>query len=82
MAQIIDGKAIAADIREEIAAEAAASFLHSQQVPTRIVSTRHTGEAREAAVAALSSESYGDEVLVFAGETTVAVRGSGRGGRN
>jgi glycerate-2-kinase len=65
-----------------IAAEAAASFLHSQQVPTRIVSTRHTGEAREAAVAALSTESYGDEVLVFAGETTVAVRGSGRGGRN
>ena len=65
-----------------IAAEAAANFLHSQQVPSRIVSTRHMGEAREAAVAALSIESYGDEVLVFAGETTVTVRGSGRGGRN
>ena len=65
-----------------VAAEAAATYLHSQQVPARIVSTRHTGEAREAAVAALSTESYGDEVLIFAGETTVTVRGSGRGGRN
>ena len=65
-----------------VAAEAAAGYLHSQQVPARIVSTRHTGEAREAAAAALSIEPNGDEVLVFAGETTVTVRGSGRGGRN
>ena len=65
-----------------VAAEAAATFLHSRGVPARIVSTRHMGEAREAAVAALSTESHGDEVLIFAGETTVTVRGSGRGGRN
>ncbi|MGB5185535.1 MAG: DUF4147 domain-containing protein [Acidimicrobiia bacterium] len=65
-----------------VAAEAAATFLQSQEVPARIVSTRHTGEAREAAVSALSTESHGDEVLIFAGETTVVVRGTGRGGRN
>jgi hydroxypyruvate reductase len=65
-----------------VAAEAAATYLHSQQVPARIVSTRHTGEAREAAAAALSIEPNGEEVLVFAGETTVTVRGTGRGGRN
>jgi glycerate-2-kinase len=65
-----------------VAAEAAATFLHSRGVQARIVSTRHVGEAREAAVAALSSESHADEVLILAGETTVTVRGTGKGGRN
>ena len=64
------------------AAEAAAAFLHTQDVAARIVSTRWVGEAREAAVLAVATESEDDEVLIFAGETTVTVRGSGRGGRN
>ena len=65
-----------------VAAEAAATFLHSRGVGARIVSTRHVGETREAAVAAVSTESDADEVLIFAGEATVTVRGSGVGGRN
>jgi len=65
-----------------VAAEAAAAFLHSQGVAARVVSTRWVGEAREAAVLAVATASEDDEVLIFAGETTVTVRGSGRGGRN
>lgn len=65
-----------------VAAQAAAAFLHSQGVAARIVSTRWVGEAREAAVLAVTTPSEDDEVLIFAGETTVTVRGSGRGGRN
>jgi hydroxypyruvate reductase len=65
-----------------VAAEAAAGFVRSRGVPARIVTTCHTGEAREAAVAAVAAPSEADEVLVFAGETTVTVTGSGRGGRN
>ena len=65
-----------------VAAEAAAAFLHSHGVAARIVSTRWVGEAREAAVRAVATASNDNEVLVFAGETTVTVRGSGRGGRN
>lgn len=65
-----------------VAAEAAASFVRSHGIRSRIVSIRHTGEAREAAVAAVDTPSEAGEVLVFAGETTVAVNGSGKGGRN
>ncbi len=65
-----------------VAAEAAAGFLQSRGISVRIVSTRHVGEAREAAALAVSTPSDVDEVLIFAGETTVTVRGSGRGGRN
>ena len=65
-----------------VAAEAATAFLRTQGFRSRIVSTRHAGEAREAAVAAVASTSQADEVLVFAGETTVTVTGSGTGGRN
>jgi hydroxypyruvate reductase len=65
-----------------VAAEAAAAFFRSRGVPSRIVSTRHAGEAREAAVSAVSAASNVGEVLIFSGETSVAVRGTGRGGRN
>ena len=49
-----------------IAAEAAASFLRSRGLPARVVSTRHAGEARDAALAALVVPADDDEVLVFA----------------
>ncbi|MEA2024585.1 MAG: DUF4147 domain-containing protein [Actinomycetota bacterium] len=65
-----------------VAAEAAASFIRSRGVPARVVTTCHTGEAREAAVTAVAAKSDAGEALVFAGETTVTVTGSGRGGRN
>ena len=65
-----------------VAAEAAAAFLHARDVPSRIVSTRYVGEAREAAVLAVATASEDGEVLIFAGETTVTVKGTGRGGRN
>jgi hydroxypyruvate reductase len=65
-----------------VAAEAAATHIRSCGLRARIVTTRHTGEAREAAAAAVSVPTEADEVLVFAGETTVTVTGSGRGGRN
>ncbi|MEA3511913.1 MAG: DUF4147 domain-containing protein [Actinomycetota bacterium] len=65
-----------------VAAEAAATFIQSRGVRSRIVSTHLLGEAREAAVAAVATPSGSGEVLVFAGETTVTVIGSGSGGRN
>ena len=65
-----------------VAAEAAAAFIRSNGIRSRVVSTRHIGEAREAAVTAVRAPSDADEVLVFAGETTVTVTGSGSGGRN
>lgn len=65
-----------------MAAEAAATFVRSMGLSARIVATGHTGEAREAAVTALEAPSEAGEVLIFAGETTVTVAGSGRGGRN
>jgi len=65
-----------------MAAEAAAMFVRSMGLSARIVTTSRTGEAREAAVAALEASSEAGEVLIFAGETTVTVTGSGRGGRN
>ena len=65
-----------------MAAEAAATFVRSMGLSARIVATGHTGEAREAAVTALETPSEAGEVLIFAGETTVTVTGSGRGGRN
>lgn len=65
-----------------VAAEAAATYIRSCGIRARIVTTCHTGEAREAAVAAVTVSTEADEVLVFAGETTVTVTGSGRGGRN
>ena len=66
----------------KMAAEAAATFVRSMGLSARLVATGHTGEAREAAVTALEAPSEAGEVLIFAGETTVTVAGSGRGGRN
>ncbi len=66
----------------EVAAEAAAEFIRSHGGRARIVTTHLTGEAREAALTAIGVPSESDEVLVFAGETTVNVTGAGRGGRN
>ena len=65
-----------------VAAEAASAFFRSHGVHSRIVSTHLMGEARDAAVAAVASPSNSGEALVFAGETTVTLTGSGSGGRN
>lgn len=65
-----------------VAAETAAAFIRSRGVRSRIVSTHLVGEARDAAAAAVATPSDAGEVLVFAGETTVTVIGSGSGGRN
>jgi glycerate 2-kinase len=65
-----------------VAAEAAATFIRSRGVDARIVSTRLAGEAKQAAVAAVAERSSPGEAHVFAGETTVTVSGSGKGGRN
>jgi len=65
-----------------VAAEAAAARVRSLGTAARIVTTRLDGESRRAAVEAVTTPSDGDEVLVFAGETTVTVTGAGRGGRN
>lgn len=68
-----------------IAAEAAASAATALGYRARVVTTTLVGEARDAAadvVRSAQAESGREPVcLVFAGETTVAVRGSGRGGR-
>jgi len=65
-----------------VAAEAAAAFIQSRGIHSRIVSTHLVGEARDAAVATVTTPSDADEILLFAGETTVTVTGSGSGGRN
>jgi len=65
-----------------VAAEAVAAHLRSRGVAARVVTTRLTGEAREAASMVVAGAGERDEVRIFAGETTVTVVGSGRGGRN
>ncbi len=65
-----------------VAAAAAAAFLRSRGVAARIVTTRLAGEARAAASEAAAGGGERGEVQIFAGETTVTVTGSGRGGRN
>lgn len=71
--------------------EAIASFFKSQNITPYILSSSITGEAREVAKvhAALARQivRYGQPfqkpcVLISGGETTVSVRGQGRGGRN
>lgn len=70
---------------------AAARFLASQGIPAHILSSSVTGEAREVAEvhAAVARQvlRYGQPfrppcALLSGGETTVTVRGEGRGGRN
>jgi hydroxypyruvate reductase len=74
-----------------IAVEAAVDEARRRGFEPRIVSTSLTGEAREAgaAIAAAAKEALRaartggpPACLVWGGETTVTLRGSGRGGRN
>lgn len=63
------------------AVEAMAKAGERRSLPTEVVSTNLRGEASEAAEWAINSTTPG-RIGIFAGETTVTVRGSGRGGRN
>jgi hydroxypyruvate reductase len=74
-----------------LAAEAAVSAARALGLDARLLTSELSGEAREVGrtVAALAREIGGEgrriqrpACLVFGGETTVTVRGSGRGGRN
>jgi glycerate-2-kinase len=66
------------------AARAAAAYSRSAGVATEVIDVAVTGEAREvgAGLAAQVLDVAGPRLLVWAGETTVTVRGAGRGGRN
>jgi len=71
------------------AVEAAAAELHARGYEVKIADHDLVGEAAErgrelvrTARTARAVESIGASVVVFGGETTVTVRGSGRGGRN
>ncbi len=68
------------------ALEAAADEARQRGYSVRIVTDRLTGEAREVAVRLVTALREGREdrpvCLLWGGETTVTVRGSGRGGRN
>jgi hydroxypyruvate reductase len=66
------------------AAEGARAGAAEQGIPARVVSTTLVGEAR-AVGASLAAAGLGlgePGMLIFAGETTVTVRGPGTGGRN
>lgn len=74
-----------------LAAEAAVQALLSEGVDARLLASARTGEARVLGreVAALAREELASSpsrtkpvCLVIGGETTVSVKGSGRGGRN
>jgi len=64
-----------------VAAAGSVSFLRSSGVPSRVVSTDLVGEAGATAVEIVQAV-HDYAVLVFAGETTVTLTGTGRGGRN
>jgi hydroxypyruvate reductase len=75
----------------QMALEAAAQAAHAAGVPAFILSDRVQGEARDvgAVLGAIALQTAGREqpfsppcVLLSGGETSVTVRGSGRGGRN
>ncbi len=63
------------------AARAAAEAVGRVGSSARVVTTTLTGEAREAGPKAATAP-VDTDVGVYAGETTVTVRGNGRGGRN
>jgi hydroxypyruvate reductase len=65
-----------------VAADAAVESARSRGFAARIATTTLVGEARHAAATAIQAARTPGEVVVFAGETTVTVRGDGRGGRN
>jgi len=62
------------------AAKGARQAAERAGLPATVATTTLTGEARETAVDCI--DGAGDGVTIFAGETTVTVRGEGRGGRN
>jgi glycerate-2-kinase len=68
------------------AVDAAANDLRSRGYIVRIEPEHLVGEAAdrgaELARAAVTTESNGSSAVVYGGETTVTVRGTGRGGRN
>jgi len=70
-----------------MALQTASRYAESQGLPTRILSDRIEGEAgrvgREHAEIALEAQRRSESFLILSGgETTVKVRGQGRGGRN
>jgi glycerate 2-kinase len=64
------------------AAQGALRRATEEGLRARIVTTELQGEARECAAWCLSQAGPPGELLIFAGETTVTVRGPGAGGRN
>lgn len=64
------------------AAEAVVAAARERGLIAEVVSTTLVGEAREVGPSAAAARVPGVDVLVWAGETTVTVRGDGRGGRN
>lgn len=71
-------------VSNELALEAMAAEAKKHGLAARICSTCLRGEARDAGkevVAAIKNESAGT-ILLYGGETTVTVRGAGKGGRN
>ncbi len=67
-----------------VAAAAAAAEAQRRGVQARVAAAGLTGDAEEAAAAVVAAARRGavGEMAIYAGETTVAVRGDGRGGRN
>ncbi|MGH9052202.1 MAG: glycerate kinase type-2 family protein [Acidimicrobiia bacterium] len=64
------------------AAEGARQRAAQEGLRARTVTNELEGEARESAAWCLSQAGPPGELLIFAGETTVTVRGPGSGGRN
>jgi glycerate-2-kinase len=64
------------------AAQAALDAAHRLGVTAEVITTAMSGESRDAAVDAVEARRPGIDLLICAGETTVSVAGSGRGGRN
>jgi hydroxypyruvate reductase len=60
-------------------AAAAATTIGKQ---ARVVDVPLAGEARDAAARVIAAGTYGADVAIYWGETTVTVTGTGRGGRN
>lgn len=65
----------------EVAARAAVSYFRSHGLGAAVITSEMTGEARTVA-REMVRKADPERVLVQTGETTVTVRGSGRGGRN
>ncbi len=64
------------------AAQAAYDAAVAAGITARVVTTTLTGEARDVANRIISEAPHDRGVAIYAGETTVTVAGSGRGGRN